>query len=104
MFNRIRPLYYPSSGSASGTEFTVINMDAEELRKSQRKKRAPQIVIQPAATGNYDSDDDDDDVRLALNWKTLTTKFTRRLPLPAGKTRTETRCRFFRSVLSRSIN
>lgn len=59
--SRIRPLYYPSSGSASGTEFTVINMDAEELRKSQRKKRAPQIVIQPAATGNYDSDDDDDD-------------------------------------------
>lgn len=47
----------------SGSEFTVTNIDADELRKSQRKKKAPQILIQqPATYGSNDSDDDDDDV------------------------------------------
>lgn len=64
---RHRPIYYPSqSGTASvdfsGSEFTVTNIDADELRKSQRKKKAPQILIQqPSTYGSNDSDDDDDD-------------------------------------------
>ncbi|XP_050299920.1 uncharacterized protein LOC126738571 isoform X2 [Anthonomus grandis grandis] len=59
---RSRPLYYPSSvGSPSGNEFTVTNVDADELRKSQRKKKIPNIMIQQASTGTYDSEDDDDD-------------------------------------------
>ncbi|KAL1501244.1 hypothetical protein ABEB36_006606 [Hypothenemus hampei] len=56
---RHRPLYYPSLANSPGeSEFTVTNIDGEELRKSQRKKKAPQIVIQ---SGTYDSEDDDDD-------------------------------------------
>lgn len=49
---------------ASGSEFTVTNIDADELRKSQRKKKTPQVVIQQAASSQYginDSDDDDDE-------------------------------------------
>lgn len=49
----------------SGGEFTVTNIDVEELRKSQRKKKAPHIVIQQTAAsstyGSNDSDDDEDD-------------------------------------------
>ncbi|XP_025834885.1 WD repeat-containing protein 62 isoform X3 [Agrilus planipennis] len=61
-----QPMYYPSQiDSASGSEFTVTNMDANELRKSQRKaKRAnlPSIFIQPTSiSGSQDSDEDDDD-------------------------------------------
>lgn len=60
---RHRPLYYPSlADSPSGSDFTVTNMDADELRKSQRKKKTPQIVIQQPTTGTYDSEDDEDDV------------------------------------------
>ncbi|VEN46372.1 unnamed protein product [Callosobruchus maculatus] len=63
---RHRPIYYPTqSGTQSGSEFTVTNIDADELRKSQRKKKPPKILIQPAATsstyGSNDSEDDDDD-------------------------------------------
>ncbi|XP_072381663.1 mitogen-activated protein kinase-binding protein 1 isoform X2 [Diabrotica undecimpunctata] len=63
---RHRPIYYPSqSGSQSGSEFTVTNIDADELRKSQRKKKTPQIMIQQATTsptfGSNDSDDDEDE-------------------------------------------
>ncbi|XP_068901374.1 mitogen-activated protein kinase-binding protein 1-like isoform X6 [Tenebrio molitor] len=63
---RHRPLYYPSQAdSASGSEFTVTNIDADELRKSQRKKKgaAPQILIQQSSStyGSQDSDDDDDE-------------------------------------------
>ncbi|XP_074041740.1 WD repeat domain 62 isoform X2 [Leptinotarsa decemlineata] len=60
---RHRPIYYPTqTGSQSGGEFTVTNIDADELRKSQRKKKAPQIVIAPTSTcGSNDSDDDDDE-------------------------------------------
>ncbi|KAF7286628.1 hypothetical protein GWI33_004661 [Rhynchophorus ferrugineus] len=59
---RHKPLYYPTlADSPSGSEFTVTNIDADELRKSQRKKKTPQIVIQPTTTGTYDSEDDDDD-------------------------------------------
>ncbi|XP_066252026.1 uncharacterized protein Wdr62 isoform X1 [Euwallacea similis] len=58
---RFRTLHYPSAGSPSGSEFPVTNIDADELRKSQRKKKPPQIVIQQPASGTYDSDDDDDD-------------------------------------------
>ncbi|EFA05055.2 WD repeat-containing protein 62-like Protein [Tribolium castaneum] len=61
-----RPLYYPNQvDSASGSEFTVTNIDADELRKSQRKKKGPnpQIVIQATSStyGSQDSDDDDDE-------------------------------------------
>ncbi|XP_044261628.1 mitogen-activated protein kinase-binding protein 1 isoform X1 [Tribolium madens] len=61
-----RPLYYPNQvDSASGSEFTVTNIDADELRKSQRKKKGPnpQIVIQASSStyGSQDSDDDDDE-------------------------------------------
>ncbi|XP_031332031.1 uncharacterized protein LOC116162536 isoform X2 [Photinus pyralis] len=63
---RHQPLYYPSQvDSASGSEFTITNMDADELRKSQRKKRGnvPSITIQPISiSGSQDSDDDDDEV------------------------------------------
>ncbi|XP_030764315.1 uncharacterized protein LOC115888674 [Sitophilus oryzae] len=59
---RRRPLYYPSlADSPSGNEYTVTNIDADELRKSQRKKKTPQILIQQPTTGTYDSEDDDDD-------------------------------------------
>ncbi|KAJ8956105.1 hypothetical protein NQ318_016559 [Aromia moschata] len=59
---RHRPIYYPSQGTVSGSEFTVTNIDADELRKSQRKKKAPQILIQqPSNYGSNDSDDDEDD-------------------------------------------
>uniref|UniRef100_A0AAR5Q0L6 MABP1/WDR62 second WD40 domain-containing protein n=1 Tax=Dendroctonus ponderosae TaxID=77166 RepID=A0AAR5Q0L6_DENPD len=59
---RHRPLYYPSlADSASGNEFTVTNIDADELRKSQRKKKPPVILIAQDSPGLYDSDDDDDD-------------------------------------------
>ncbi|KAJ8969563.1 hypothetical protein NQ314_001684 [Rhamnusium bicolor] len=60
---RHRPIYYPSqTGTASGSEFTVTNIDADELRKSQRKKKAPQILIQqPTTYGSNESDDDEDD-------------------------------------------
>ncbi|XP_060533650.1 mitogen-activated protein kinase-binding protein 1 isoform X2 [Cylas formicarius] len=59
-------LYYPSRvGSPNGAEFPVTNIDTEELRKSQRKKKLPQIVVQrqplPASYGSNDSDDEDDD-------------------------------------------
>ncbi|KAK5638850.1 hypothetical protein RI129_013145 [Pyrocoelia pectoralis] len=63
---RHQPLYYPSQvDSASGSEFTITNMDADELRRSQRKKRGniPSIAIQPISiSGSQDSDDDDDEV------------------------------------------
>ncbi|KAK4878078.1 hypothetical protein RN001_010584 [Aquatica leii] len=62
---RHQPLYYPSQiDSASGSEFTITNMDADELRKSQRRKKPnlPQIAIQPISiSGSQDSDDDDDE-------------------------------------------
>nr|CAI5844434.1 unnamed protein product [Callosobruchus analis] len=62
---RHRPIYYPTqSGTQSGSEFTVTNIDADELRKSQRKKKPPKILIQQATSSTYgsnDSDDDDDD-------------------------------------------
>ncbi|CAH1956634.1 unnamed protein product [Acanthoscelides obtectus] len=62
---RHRPIYYPTqSGTQSGSEFTVTNIDAEELRKSQRKKKPPKILVQQATSSTYgsnDSDDDDDD-------------------------------------------
>lgn len=45
----------------SGNEFTVTNIDADELRKSQRKKKPPQIMIQPTATSTYGSNDSEDD-------------------------------------------
>lgn len=58
---RHRPLYYPSlADSASGNEFTVTNIGADELRRSQRKQKHPIIITQ--SPGLYDSDDDDDDV------------------------------------------
>ncbi|XP_056630117.1 mitogen-activated protein kinase-binding protein 1 isoform X3 [Diorhabda sublineata] len=59
---RHRPIYYPTqSGSQSGSEFTITNIDADELRKSQRKKKAPQILIQQATSPTYGSNDSDDD-------------------------------------------
>ncbi|XP_049824929.1 mitogen-activated protein kinase-binding protein 1 isoform X3 [Aethina tumida] len=60
---RHRPLYYPNQDPASGSEFTITNMDQDELRKSQRKKKPPSITIQPSNStyGSNESDDDDDD-------------------------------------------
>ncbi|CAG9861239.1 unnamed protein product [Phyllotreta striolata] len=59
---RHRPIYYPSqTNSNSGSEFTVTNIDADELRKSQRKKKIPQVVVQQAASSTYGSNDSDDD-------------------------------------------
>ncbi|CAH1118398.1 unnamed protein product [Phaedon cochleariae] len=61
---RHRAIYYPSQSAAqSGSEYTVTNIDADELRKSQRKKKTPQILIQPTSStyGSNDSDDDDDE-------------------------------------------
>lgn len=50
----------------SGSEFTVTNMDAEELRKSIRrsKKNLPPLSIhQPTSiSGSQDSEDDEDEV------------------------------------------
>lgn len=55
----------PLGNGCSGSEFTVTNIDADELRKSQRKKKgaAPQILIQQSSStyGSQDSDDDDDE-------------------------------------------
>lgn len=51
---------------SSGNDFTVTNIDVDELRKSQRKKKTttPQILIQQSSStyGSQDSDDDDDEV------------------------------------------
>ncbi|CAH1107788.1 unnamed protein product, partial [Psylliodes chrysocephalus] len=59
---RTRPIYYPSqSGTQSGGEFTITNIDADELRKSQRKKKTPQILVQQATSLTYGSNDSDDD-------------------------------------------
>ncbi|CAH0549034.1 unnamed protein product, partial [Brassicogethes aeneus] len=61
---RYRPLYYPTQAdSASGSEFTVTNMDQDELRKSQRKKKPPTINLTAANVpyGSNESDEDDDD-------------------------------------------
>lgn len=51
----------------SGSEFTITNMDQDELRKSQRKKKPPSITIQPSNStyGSNESDDDDDDVNIS---------------------------------------
>ncbi|KAL3271990.1 hypothetical protein HHI36_022458 [Cryptolaemus montrouzieri] len=58
-------LYYPAQAeSPSGSEFTVTNIDADELRKSQRKKKeskVPSIKVPPATFDSNDSDDDDDE-------------------------------------------
>lgn len=64
-----RPLYYPSNDlPSSGNEYTVTNIDADELRKSQRKKKSmggstlPLIQVQPSSTyGSNDSEEDDDE-------------------------------------------
>nr|XP_022905625.1 uncharacterized protein LOC111417532 isoform X2 [Onthophagus taurus] len=63
-----QPLYYPSQiDSASGSEFTVTNIDADELRKSVRKSKRnfpliPLAVQQPTSiSGSQESDDDDDE-------------------------------------------
>ncbi|XP_017782013.1 PREDICTED: WD repeat-containing protein 62 isoform X2 [Nicrophorus vespilloides] len=65
---RHQPMYYPTQAdSASGSEFTVTNMDTEELRRSHRRSKRgslpPAINIQPVSisTGSQDSDDDDDE-------------------------------------------
>ncbi|KRT85576.1 WD40 domain-containing protein, partial [Oryctes borbonicus] len=64
---RHQPLYYPTQiDSASGSEFTITNIDADELRKSIRKSKKgnlPPIAIQQpvSISGSQDSDDDEDD-------------------------------------------
>ncbi|KAF5307413.1 hypothetical protein FQR65_LT06927 [Abscondita terminalis] len=60
---RQEPLYYPSQVDSTSGEFTITNMDVEELRKSQRRKKPnlPQIAIQPVS-GSQDSEDDEDEV------------------------------------------
>ncbi|KAI4454792.1 wd repeat domain 62 isoform g [Holotrichia oblita] len=64
---RHQPLYYPTQiDSASGSEFTITNIDADELRKSIRKSKksnlAPITIQQPVSiSGSQDSDDDEDD-------------------------------------------
>lgn len=69
---RHQPLYYPNQqDSASGSEFTVTNIDADELRKSQRRmKRSnlPAILVQSPTTtiGSQDSEEDDDEVSLRV--------------------------------------
>lgn len=65
---RHQPLYYPLQiDSASGSEYTITNIDAEELRKSMRKsKKNPTVtnIIAQATSisGSQDSEDDDDEV------------------------------------------
>ncbi|KAK9872811.1 hypothetical protein WA026_019595 [Henosepilachna vigintioctopunctata] len=58
-------LYYPAQAdSPSGSEFTVTNIDVDELRKSQRKKKEsknPTVKIQPSTFDSNDSDDDEDE-------------------------------------------
>lgn len=74
---RQRPVYYPSQNDlpSSGNEYTVTNIDADELRKSQRKKKGhlPQITIQQTSStyGSNDSEDDDDDVCYIQGFFTL---------------------------------
>ncbi|XP_045468515.1 mitogen-activated protein kinase-binding protein 1 isoform X11 [Harmonia axyridis] len=56
-------LYYPAQAdSPSGSEFTVTNIDADELRKSQRKKKENKVALNvKLPQPNFDSNDSDDD-------------------------------------------
>lgn len=97
--------FFSDSFFYSGSEFTVTNIDADELRRSQRRSKRgnlPTISIQTAVSGSQESDDDDDEVLLIFLWNFCFFVYTKnfRLQLPVAIIPTEIQCLCYQLVLN----